>query len=352
MINKVVIVSISELSYRIKKNLFIEEFEAEGVEVVFLDVSKLIGLNNRVLDSRVVVVNSQWEYEELIKSYSDSPGVVFNMQIYYEKRWEFLFKSLRLTNNVKYYVSFGVTPTKFGFKEIIKKIISQNKYLGFSFDAVFYQSEAAGKRFLRRSKIFKAPLIEERRHENKKTQIGVFVDQYHPIHPDFEISKKNITLTRKEYCAKVSDLFDEIEAELDIKIIVAAHPKGDYLDGQFGNREIKTDLTQSLVAESSIVIASYSTIIMDAVYYDKDILFIYTDISDGFDIKGEVFSYTTRLDCKALHLSDKFDLKYICRSSSTAYKRFKNEYVPVRNVSLEFSTTILQTLNKLDGEVW
>lgn len=100
----------------------------------------------------------------------------------------------------------------------------------------------------------------------------VFIDQYFPFHPDFLICGVP-TIPAEGYYKELSDTFKKIEEKLNMKVVVAAHPKSlryrdkDFFDG----REVFMGATCSLVKGASLVLAHDSTAIGFAVMSKKPI---------------------------------------------------------------------------------
>lgn len=117
-------------------------------------------------------------------------------------------------------------------------------------------------------------LKEKNCHTPTKNQ-AVFLDQFMPFHVDFlELNSTHINADK--YFDGLRRLFDRIERELEVEIIIAAHPHADHYNrpNLFGNRRIISDKTVSLVAESRLVLAHNSTAIGFAVAFNKPVMLI------------------------------------------------------------------------------
>lgn len=103
----------------------------------------------------------------------------------------------------------------------------------------------------------------------------VFIDQYFPFHPDFLICGVP-TIPAEVYYKELNDTFKKIEEELNMKVVVAAHPKSlryrdeDFFDG----RKVFMGATCQLVKGASLVIAHDSTAIGYAIMSKKPIVLL------------------------------------------------------------------------------
>jgi hypothetical protein len=105
----------------------------------------------------------------------------------------------------------------------------------------------------------------------------VFLDEAATHHSDFALL--NISpIEEKSYFASMNTLFDRIEQETGLTVIVAAHPRSDYdkLPGAFGGRAIVKGKSVDLVASSSLVVTHASTAISFAVLFEKPLLLVKT----------------------------------------------------------------------------
>ena len=105
----------------------------------------------------------------------------------------------------------------------------------------------------------------------------VFLDEAATHHPDFALW--NIRpLEEKPYFADMDRLFEQIERETGLTVVVAAHPRSDYaaMSEAFGGRAIVKGKTVQLVAQSSLVVTHASTAVSFAVLFEKPLLLVKT----------------------------------------------------------------------------
>ena len=89
------------------------------------------------------------------------------------------------------------------------------------------------------------------------------------------------------YYRSLRSLFDRIENELGLKVVIAGHPRADYqpFGNVFGDRKIFYGDTADLVTKSRLVLAHFSTAIGFAVMFRKPIMLL---------TSHELYSYTHR----------------------------------------------------------
>lgn len=109
------------------------------------------------------------------------------------------------------------------------------------------------------------------------TNIAVFLDQYFGFHPGAFVHGFQHAVDSHTFYPLLRRLFDRIEAELGLSVVIAAHPRADYTNKSdiFGPRPIIYGKTARLVRESRLAICSFSTAAGLAVLCDKPLL-IYT----------------------------------------------------------------------------
>lgn len=110
------------------------------------------------------------------------------------------------------------------------------------------------------------------------SKYAVFLDEYIVHHPDFKILKWKVE-QEKIYYEELNNLFHFIEDELNLKVIIASHPRADieFNKKKLQGFDIHKGNTAQLVKYSEICITHASTSINFAVIFNKPILFITTN---------------------------------------------------------------------------
>jgi len=116
--------------------------------------------------------------------------------------------------------------------------------------------------------------------------LGIFLDEYYPLHTDYDYLGIVSPIGADEYYAKLRTFFDYLETNYHVRIVIAAHPRSDYSESTdyFGGRPIIKGQTARLVHESSFVIAHDSTSINFAVLFRKPLIFITMDKIQKCDV--------------------------------------------------------------------
>tara|TARA_R110000787_G_scaffold174448_3_gene287038 strand:+ start:6575 stop:7798 length:1224 start_codon:yes stop_codon:yes gene_type:complete len=102
---------------------------------------------------------------------------------------------------------------------------------------------------------------------------AVFIDQYMPFHEDYDsINAPRIDAER--YYIELRSLFDKIEHDLGLNVIIAAHPRAEYKDkpDYFGGRAIVYGETTGLIEDSQLVIVHTSTMFAYALLLKKPVI--------------------------------------------------------------------------------
>ncbi|HUX91568.1 MAG TPA: hypothetical protein VMV48_12865 [Gallionellaceae bacterium] len=105
---------------------------------------------------------------------------------------------------------------------------------------------------------------------------AVYLDIYLPFQSDLEVCGMQ-AVTPSLYYSSLNRFFRIIEAQCNLKVVIAAHPKADYHKDTFEGREIFSGQTPRLVKNAEFVIVEASTSISYAVLNYKPIVSIYTE---------------------------------------------------------------------------
>lgn len=108
--------------------------------------------------------------------------------------------------------------------------------------------------------------------------IAVFVDQNLPFHRDWQQVAKTQVVDPENYYAGLRRLFDRIEKETGLSVVIAVHPSADYSDGArfFGDRSLVKGSTTDLLARCRLAITSTSLAIGTAVAKGRAVLIVTT----------------------------------------------------------------------------
>src|SRR3989338_8327984 len=106
----------------------------------------------------------------------------------------------------------------------------------------------------------------------------VFLDEGWPFHPDFHLTDgpQNPFRSPEEYYDEVNRLLKIIEQKLQLKVVIAAHPKAPYenMPNLFEGRMVLKGKTVDLVAHAKCVLCHGSASMNFAVMFRKPLIFL------------------------------------------------------------------------------
>lgn len=105
---------------------------------------------------------------------------------------------------------------------------------------------------------------------------AVFLDSNLPYHSDFAFCGYQ-RIDPVGYYQSLNRFFGLLERDCGVSVVIAAHPRADYDDATFQNRQIHRLVTAELVRDAEFVLAHASTAMSFAVLNAKPLVFIYTD---------------------------------------------------------------------------
>jgi len=106
-------------------------------------------------------------------------------------------------------------------------------------------------------------LNEKNESRDSDANLGVFLDEYLPFHPDFAHSGIATPSAPENYYPRLREFFNLIEREHKVRIVIAAHPRSRYEQhpDYFGGRLIVREKTAELLHQAGFAIAHASTAI-------------------------------------------------------------------------------------------
>ena len=160
----------------------------------------------------------------------------------------------------------------------------------------------------------------------------VFLDEYLPHHPDFEILKIP-KLDANAYYDSLNTFFGKIEQELGIKVIIAAHPTSDYENYKaYRRRLVLKYKTAELVKDSEFVMAHTSTSISLAVLFQKPLLFLYSNEimkTYAHTRYPHILFFASILNARAVNINNSKTIKDLPFHNYDAdqYEKYKYKYL-------------------------
>jgi hypothetical protein len=107
---------------------------------------------------------------------------------------------------------------------------------------------------------------------------AVYLDNNGPFAQDFVDASTAPPMTEERWYPTLRRLFDRVERERGVRVVIAAHPRSSYdaMPDLFGGRRVIRGETASLVRRSSLVINTCSTAFSFAALFRKPTVFITT----------------------------------------------------------------------------
>lgn len=356
MKKKIIVVGLLPLNEAYKKRLFMYEFEKSKIEYEYWSLYYIFYKNEPVVYDRIIQKNEKifkTKLELLNEIERISTDFIFIKEGEIEKEiidfyLKFFKKKIKII-----FLKWGSTPQIEGkdllkkrLKQLlnIKKVILQINFL-FKYQKLNCLSNYneknikilyAGKKFkdgmLKNKRIEKiAVMSEDLENYLKLKEIGkkenqvVFLDQNLPNHPDFDIVGEK-KINSEKYYKQLNNFFDYIEKVFNTKVIIAAHPKSNYLPETFGGRKIVKNQTATEIKKSKLILASYSTTTGLGIVENKPIILIENNDFSEF-MKSKVKKIAEVLDVIIINM-DVFDYKLPeLNINKEKYKKYYNEYL-------------------------
>jgi hypothetical protein len=139
--------------------------------------------------------------------------------------------------------------------------------------------------------------LDDSHKKEAEENIAVFLEPPGPMHPWDELVEGAIW-TIEEYYPSHCRFFDYVEQELNLKVVIAAHPKTNHTDypEYFGNRHVIRNQLIPLIKKSKLIMTHDSTALVLAAVERKPVLILTNvafekDISCSRDLKVAAASF-------------------------------------------------------------
>jgi len=142
------------------------------------------------------------------------------------------------------------------------------------------------------------------------------------------LSGKADSVDQDEYLRRMNHLFDRLEDQYGIPVVIAAHPKSEYPENAFGNRQVILYKTAALARYARFVLAHYSTSLIDLVLQRKPIVFMYApeyfqSASRTITITTAEYAYMLNAPLIDISKDDSLDI----HMDEEAYARFEEDHI-------------------------
>jgi len=160
---------------------------------------------------------------------------------------------------------------------------------------------------------------------------AVFLDSYLPYHSDLPFVGYQ-RIDPVSYYGSLNRFFDLLEREHDLRVVIAAHPRGDFDAATFAGREIYRLRTAELVRDAEFVLSHGSTAMSFAVLNGKPLIFIYTAGMAALYERSYIRAmrcYADYLDAVVCNIDEVTDASRLCvdRVNAACYERYKYSFL-------------------------
>ena len=163
----------------------------------------------------------------------------------------------------------------------------------------------------------------------------VYLDSYLPFHPTWQIMGKPAPVTPDRFYGQLRKLFDYLEAQLGLPVIIAAHPRSKYHEMEedhFGGRTLKFGETARLVKGARLSVGHFSTSNSYNVLYRKPVICVTTDELEASQFSGYVESMANMLGGKSLNIDHDTqpDIERCLKIPEENYRAFHDQFIKKR----------------------
>ncbi len=355
----------STFNQRDYKRFGFEILRARGFEVIVWDFTPL--LRKKFYNFSIPSDSSsiKYKYHEIIADKSDfyrlslqlNNNIIAIMLFGLRANTKFIFDQL-VNNQVLFgFCQLGLIPTR--PRKLIEKIFSliENPKLLLSKSRSFFQigvNNSIYSNFIitggrgasqynkypknNHTKIIKTHTLDYDLYINDKSKgsvpivhdkYAVFLDEFVPFHPDYLHMDIKPDCSFEDYYPDINRMFNKVESEYNLKVVIAAHPSSDYnkKENPFNKRICIRDETINLVKYSDLVIIHASTAINFAILYNKPILFITSHkYSSRFN---KIIQFTSSVFRKtAINIGkSSLDFDLDMKVDKSLYKSYKERFI-------------------------
>lgn len=361
--NKIIYISIVPLSKKIIKDFYIDDLINLGIEIEYWDVGTIFNDSHMAcyIDEYSNIFKTKGEFRERLISFNDFNNTLFIINLTYCYKYLFLFRTLKkykcstaifargmIPSNIvnysaidifyKFFNPFRLIKNTCTFYSIFLKKINLTKKNDYIFQAgtegakvigIAYNEDFKSAKRVIQINYFDFDNYLEQKTDIKTSNTIVFLDEYLPYHPDFDLLKIE-KINAHQYYNELNNFFNKIEAHTSSRVVIAAHPKADYNINPFNNRPIYFGKTLELVNKSKLVLTHASTSISFAVCATKKIILLDSNLFEinNSHLKNILNSFAAYLNLKVLNMSyENVDYKYDVQIDKFLYKQYLYSYL-------------------------
>ncbi len=162
--------------------------------------------------------------------------------------------------------------------------------------------------------------------------IAVFIDNNLPFHRDYQLMGVHSPVQPEPYFSALHSLFERIERELGLEVVIAACPRADYAESAkwYAPRRIENMATGRLVSMSKLVISHPTTALNFAVLSRKPIIYAVTKNMYEHSVERPYIEGCARALNKPIQFFDNahdLDLSDAFTVDNDIYDRYVKEYI-------------------------
>jgi len=390
MIDKVVFIGYQPLTEKVKEDFYFQNLKENGIAIEYWDLSDIFfkGIFNYQLDEDFVFKIKSYKILEDLINRQNILNTLFLSNITFEYRVLKLYKILSMYKCKTSFIARGALPLPIAnsrvgiLREKIKKVLKfktlfgfiRNKYAFFlkkkgiiNYHEVVFRAGEKGLQTIgigsdienQKSKIININSFDYDKYVETKNskkllpnKYCIFLDDYLPLHPDFEMLKIR-TIEPNEYYDKLNHFFDLLEDKFNIEVVIAAHPKADkYRERDFYNkRKVIFNKSPELTKHAEFVLIHCSTSVSFAVLNKKPIITLTSNAIKK--VMPNYFNFITHfskiLDTELINIDEIVSAKiHLPTLNTSKYTEYTYKYLTSLNSQDRISSEIFtETILKL-----
>lgn len=104
----------------------------------------------------------------------------------------------------------------------------------------------------------------------------LWIDSFYPYHPIFSSVNPEVDFSSlaEGYYACINKLFERVEKQYNMEVVIAAHPVSNFQSNPFGGRKVFINQTAQLVQHATAVMMHYSHSVIWEILWNKPICFL------------------------------------------------------------------------------
>lgn len=176
----------------------------------------------------------------------------------------------------------------------------------------------------------------------------LFIDASLADHPMYAKSRNKID--RPSYLGQLNRYFKMLEDHYKMPVVISAHPKSSYSEGDFEGRSIILYKTPNLIQHATYIVSHYSTSLFDAILQKKPFKVMYSDALLRSATRGATamgIQMANMLNVEKVNLDDPKVSAFTM--DADVYDRFSDRFI-VNNEKLGYSNgeLIVQFLKQFE----